>query len=61
MMTNHIIDQDACNLILRPVSVDEIPVMPESKSHGDVDDSICPDNYHNAMAANMAFIEGELQ
>ncbi len=55
-MTNYIVDQDARYLVLCPVSSDEISMMPERKSYRNVDDSICPDNNHNAMTTDMTFL-----
>ena len=56
MMTNYVVDQDARYLVLCSVSADEIPMMPERKGYRDVDGSIGPDNYYNAMATDMTFL-----
>ena len=53
MMTNHIVDQDACYLVLCPIFPDEVSMMPECKSYRDVDEPICPDNHYNAMATDV--------
>ncbi len=55
-MANHVIDQDACYLVLSSVFSDEIPMMPKCKSYRDVDGSICPDDNYNAMATDVTFI-----
>ena len=55
-MANHVIDQDARYLVLGSVFSDEIPMMPECKSDRNVDNSVCPDNHHNAMATDVTFL-----
>ena len=55
-MAGHVIDQDASYLVLGSVFSDEIPMMPECKSYGDVYGSICPDDNYNAMATDVTFI-----
>ena len=56
MMTNYVINQDTCYLVLCSVSVNEISMMPERKGYRNVDGSIGPDNHYNTMATDVTLL-----